>query len=226
MLSQKLMLSVALSCMLLSGNVTIHENRLPQNSIREIFIADSSKATLTSGDIIFQVTQSGQSKAIQLATHSPYSHCGLIFFEKGKCMVWEAGPVVTRTDFKTFVERGRNGVYVVNRLRKYKEEFSSDSIQKKMSDDFYRNYYNKPYDLYFNWSDEKIYCSELVWKLYKNATGLEIGKPEKMKDFDLSNPIVKEQLKQRYGNNIPMEETVISPAQIFNSDLLETVISK
>ena len=31
------------------------------------------------GDIIFQTSTSSQSKAIQLATHSKYSHVGIIF---------------------------------------------------------------------------------------------------------------------------------------------------
>ncbi|HRG10273.1 MAG TPA: peptidoglycan peptidase, partial [Cyclobacteriaceae bacterium] len=35
--------------------------------------------TLKSGDIIFQTSQSSQSKAIQLATRSEYSHMGIIY---------------------------------------------------------------------------------------------------------------------------------------------------
>lgn len=31
------------------------------------------------GDIIFQTSMSSQSQAIQLATHSPYSHMGVLF---------------------------------------------------------------------------------------------------------------------------------------------------
>lgn len=38
----------------------------------------SEKNTLKDGDIIFQTSLSGQSKAIQAATGSPYSHCGII----------------------------------------------------------------------------------------------------------------------------------------------------
>src|SRR5690606_9405764 len=83
----------------------------------------------------------------------------------------------------------------------------------------------KNYDLYFEWSDDRIYCSELIWKIYKEATGLEIGKLEKLKDFDLSYAPVKAKMKERYGKNIPMEETVISPASMFDSELLETVRS-
>ncbi len=81
----------------------------------------------------------------------------------------------------------------------------------------------KDYDLYFEWSDRRIYCSELVWKIYKRATGIEIGKLEKLKDFDLTNKVVRKKLEERYGKNIPMNEQVISPASMFNSDKLITV---
>jgi hypothetical protein len=80
--------------------------------------------------------------------------------------------------------------------------------------------------MYFGWGDDKLYCSELVWKIYKQATGLEVGKLQKLKDFDLSNPIVARKLKERYGNKIPLDETVISPVAIFNSQLLMTVVEK
>ena len=84
-------------------------------------------------------------------------------------------------------------------------------------------YEGKPYDLYFEWNDERIYCSELVWKIYKNAIGLEIGKLELLKDFNLSSPEVKKKLRERYGENIPENETVISPVSMYNSELLKTV---
>ena len=84
-------------------------------------------------------------------------------------------------------------------------------------------YLNKNYDIYFEWTDDKIYCSELVWKIYKEAANIEIGELEKLSDFDLTNNIVRDILKERYGNNIPMDEVVISPESIYNSDLLETI---
>jgi hypothetical protein len=83
----------------------------------------------------------------------------------------------------------------------------------------------KNYDLAFEWSDDKIYCSELIWKVYQRGTGIEIGEVEKLSDFDLSNPAVRAKMIERYGDKIPMNETVISPAAIFNSKLLETVRS-
>ena len=83
----------------------------------------------------------------------------------------------------------------------------------------------KNYDLTFEWSDDKIYCSELIWKIYKRATGIEIGKLEKLSKFNLTNEAVKKKIKERYGDKIPMDEIVISPAAIFDSELLETVTS-
>ena len=84
-------------------------------------------------------------------------------------------------------------------------------------------YQGKDYDIYFEWSDDKIYCSELVWKIYYEATNIEIGELETLSDFDLTNKIVKEKMKERYGENIPMKEKVISPASMFESDKLITV---
>jgi uncharacterized protein YycO len=84
----------------------------------------------------------------------------------------------------------------------------------------------KPYDTTFEWSDNRIYCSELVWKIYKRAAGIEIGKLQKLKEFDLSDARVKEIMKKRYPNKIPTQEIVISPAAIFDSELLVTITSK
>jgi hypothetical protein len=44
---------------------------------------------IQSGDIIFQVSTSAQSRAIQMATNSPYSHMGMIYIENGQIFVFE-----------------------------------------------------------------------------------------------------------------------------------------
>ena len=38
------------------------------------------------GDIIFQTSESAQSTAIQLATHSPYSHMGIVYVDNGQAI--------------------------------------------------------------------------------------------------------------------------------------------
>lgn len=181
----------------------------------------TSEDTLRSGDIIFQTSNSGQSKAIQLATHSKYSHCGILFLVDTGDYYWrvlEAVQPVKFTPLDKWIARGDGGHYVVKRLK-------HTPILSAMFNSF-GEYIGKDYDLYFSWSDEKMYCSELVWKFYKEETGLEVGKLQELKEFDLSNPIVKKKLKERYGKNIPYNEKVISPAAIFDSELLKTVIEK
>lgn len=82
----------------------------------------------------------------------------------------------------------------------------------------------KPYDLTFEWSDQRIYSSELVWKIYDRALGIQVGKLQKLKEFSHSDPVVAKKTKERNGSKIPPEDPVISPAAIFRSDKLVTVV--
>ena len=177
---------------------------------------------LRDGDIIFQTSQSDQCKAIQLATKSIYSHCGIIFKEGNEFYVWEAVQPVKKTPLKSWIKHGENDHFVVKRLKNHDEVVTADVILKMKS--IGKSYLGKNYDLTFEWSDDRIYCSELVWKIYERATGIEVGKLQKLKEFDLTHPLVKEKLKERYGKNIPMEELVISPGAIFENPELVVVL--
>lgn len=178
---------------------------------------------IKNGDLIFQTSLSQQSLAIQLATKSKYSHCGLIFKDQDKFYVFEAVQPVKRTPLDNWIARGQDAKYVIKRLKNADEVLTPQTLQKLKVEG--EKLSGKNYDLTFEWSDEKIYCSELIWKIYKRATGIEIGKLEKISDFDLTNPAVKKKMRERYGNKIPTDEIVISPAAIFDSPLLMTVKS-
>ena len=175
------------------------------------------------GDIIFQASLSRQSKAIQMATHSPYSHMGIIYVQGDDLFVYEAVQPVKLTPFSDWVTRGADDHYVVKRI-KDSEHLLTDTALRKMRQAG-EKYKGKDYDLYFEWSNARIYCSELVWKIYKEALGIEIGKLQKLSDFDLTQSVVKSKMKERYGAAIPTEELVISPAAMFDSDKLITVYS-
>ncbi|WP_200875628.1 YiiX/YebB-like N1pC/P60 family cysteine hydrolase [Hymenobacter sp. IS2118] len=45
---------------------------------------------LRDGDLIFHTSQSAQSRAIQLATHSAWSHCGIVYKQGENWQVFEA----------------------------------------------------------------------------------------------------------------------------------------
>jgi len=57
-----------------------------------IFLFGACKAdfqkNLKNGDIIFHTSQSSQSKTIQLATNSKYSHLGIIYLSHGEFYVF------------------------------------------------------------------------------------------------------------------------------------------
>jgi hypothetical protein len=172
------------------------------------------------GDIIFQQSNGELSKAIQLATHSRYSHCGIIFFDDGLPYVYEAVQPVQKTPLQQWINRGEGKHYVIKSLADKK--ILTDSIAGLMKKNCSK-FLGKNYDIYFEWSDDRIYCSELVWKVYKNVLNLEVGKVQQLKNFDLTAPLVKQKLKEYYGKNIPFNEKVISPQAIFESALLKQI---
>jgi hypothetical protein len=180
--------------------------------------AANAGETLHDGDLIFQTSRSGQSAAIQRATHSPYSHVGIVFLRDGKPYVLEAVATVRYTPLDTWIARGDGGHYVVKRLARPLTAIEDNRLKQAAG-----SYEGRSYDLYFEWSNERIYCSELVWKIYRDAVDLKLGKLQKLREFDLADPIVKTRMRERYGAHVPLDEPVISPAAVFASPLLVPV---
>jgi hypothetical protein len=181
----------------------------------------SSADQLRDGDIIFQTSRSNQSAAIQRASRSKYSHMGIIFLRDGKPYVYEAIGTVQFTPLEKWVSRGEGGRYVVKRLREADRLLTADAVAKLRQ--AAKRFGGKPYDLAFEWSDDRIYCSELVWKIYQRGLGIRIGRLQKLRDFDLSDTLVKAKLRERYGNHVPLEESVISPGEMFSAEVLRIV---
>ena len=173
------------------------------------------------GDIVFHTSQSSQSAAVQSATASPYSHMGIVLFQKTQPYVLEAVQPVKFTPLAQWLARGKHGDFVIKRI---KSPLNAAAVEKLHV--YAQQYVGKSYDLTFEWSDEKIYCSELVWKLYKQALGVELAPLATLGSFNLTTPAVQQKLKERYGAKIPLAEPVIAPVAIFNSPLLITVAQK
>ena len=176
---------------------------------------------LQDGDIIFQTSRSSQSVAIQRATHSRYSHMGLVLYRSGQPYVFEASATVRYTPLRAWIARGAGGHYGVKRLADAAQRLGPDSVAKlRRAAEVFEG---RPYDLTFEWSDRRLYCSELVWKAYERAFGIRIGHLQRLREFDLTDPTVRERLEQRYASGVPLDETVISPATMFAAANLVTV---
>jgi hypothetical protein len=181
-----------------------------------------SQESYQTGDIIFQSSEAVTNKAIELATHSKFSHVGVIVEYQGNLQVLEAAQTVTMTPIDSFIKRGSGSQYEVMRLKEA-EKLLTLELKKELTHKG-ESWIGKKYDFVFSWSDEELYCSELVYKLYAEALHLNLTNPKPLKSFDLSHPLVKEQLKLKYGINIPYDDNMVSPQQLYESDLLQPVI--
>ena len=178
---------------------------------------------LRDGDIIFHESRSSQSRAIQLATKSRYSHMGILYQRSGSWFVFEAVQPVKLTPLHAWIQRGKDRHFVVKRLRDRSVLTPAVLRRMRSAGDRHRG---KPYDLYFEWSDARIYCSELVWKIYKEGAGIEVGRRQRLRDFDLSHPAVQQKMKERYGTRVPLDEPVISPVAMFDAANLVEVVRR
>lgn len=177
-----------------------------------------SAQTFQDGDLIFQHSPSAQSTAVQLATQSYYSHCGIIFNQHSQAYVFEAIEPVGIRSLEDWIASGENHHYTVFRL-KDKKLGAAELLEMST---YLKAQLDKHYDIGFNWSDKEMYCSELVFKAYQQI-GIKLCPTHELGSFHLDHPKVKRILAQRYGNNIPYNEPMVSPGQLMESKLLYKV---
>ncbi|MBD5356998.1 MAG: hypothetical protein HDR88_08365 [Bacteroides sp.] len=69
-------------------------------------------------------------------------------------------------------------------------------------------YLGKSYDTSFRWTDDRMYCSKLVYKIYLD-NGIKLCNLRKVKDYNVKS--YKDYLKKR---KILLEETVVAPSDL------------
>ena len=99
------------------------------------------------GDIILQTSESEQCEAVRIATDSKFSHCGIIFYKDNKLYVLEAVQPVKMTPIKSWIQHGKEGKYLVRRL-KDNSVIKQECVKNKMMA-YGQKQLNKDYDLYF-----------------------------------------------------------------------------
>lgn len=134
-------------------------------------------------------------------------------------MVYEAISTVQATPIEDWIRRGKGGQY---RLMRPLQPLTKEQLQGMNS--VGRSYQHKSYDLRFDWSDHKMYCSELVWKMYKAGADLELTGLRPMDSYRLGDPKVKAIIQQRWGDDINWKEPMVAPSDLANSPLLKVVV--
>jgi hypothetical protein len=185
----------------------------------------SAAATLSGlrdGDLIFHESTSRQSGMVRALTNSRWTHVGVVFKEKTGTVVLEAVSPVKRTPVERFVARGRDGHYVVKRLRDADSKLKPEVVDKMRQ--VGGSWLGRPYDLRFRWDDQSLYCSELVYKLFERGAGIRLGELERAEDMNLDDERVQRALRKRFAEaKFDPGETVVTPDSIFDDDQLVEV---
>lgn len=177
------------------------------------------------GDLIFQNLLSANGRLIERATGEKYNHVGVVYLDANKQpFVYEAIGPVKLTPLDEWTRRGRDGSYVVKRLREADRYLDANGLERLWDEG--GRFEGRPYDPYFEWTNERVYASELAWKMYARALDVRIGRSATLDDLNLSDKVVYTKLVERYGNEIPREEMVVTPGMMFDSDLLVKVYQK
>lgn len=158
---------------------------------------------LQEGDVVFIESRSSQSPYIKVGTMSKWTHCGVIVNTPEGLKVLEASKTVRLTPFSSFIGAAKNENWTVKR--------PAQKLQQPIK---YSKYIGMPYDLQFKFDNGKMYCSELVWLVYKDQ-GIELCKPRKVSSFVCTRiPKVKTLMKQR---NVSGEHLVVAPVDLYKA---------
>lgn len=150
-------------------------------------------------DIVFQTSNSRQSKAIEKATDSNITHMWILVKHNWKMMVLEASSTVKFTDFEEWKSRWRWWDIYVKRLW----WISDEKIQKVLNEA--KKYTWKRYDTLFQMDSNQIYCSELIYKAFKDWAWIEIWNTQKIWDLNFSSIDVQTLFIKRLGLKLSTE---------------------
>ncbi len=171
------------------------------------------------GDVVFQsLPHSRLVNAIEGATQSAYSHCGVVGKQDGRWVVYEAYDGVVATPLREFLFRGRNQGFAVYRLKEDRQRYVPAMLKCVQS------YLGRPYDVRYRFDDEAIYCSELIFKAYRTATGgEELGAVVKFGDLNWKP--FEETVRHYEPGPVPLDREMITPKDLALASQLDLVFS-
>jgi len=181
---------------------------------------------LHEGDIVFIRSASAQAPAIAEVMGSSWTHVGVAVMRDSKWFIAETAATVSLTPPADFLGKSRDGEFIVKRLKKWASRPAKNDLAR-LKEWLFSNI-GKKYDIYFEWSDAALYCSEYVWKAYYSALPEHpaLSKPQKFSELNVTGPLARQLIDKRYkaaGKNINMDELIVTPVALLNSGLLLTV---
>jgi hypothetical protein len=167
------------------------------------------------GDILFQsLSHSPLVDSIDGVTRSPYSHCGIVAKRGHTWIVIEAIGPVREIPLKQWKAQGRKGKFWAYRLNAELAAKIPDILKEA------RKFSGRPYDIHYRFDDEHIYCSELIFKAAKKATGHELGKVEKLGDLNWQP---HQDFIRSIEGDVPLDREMITPRALSEARELSLV---
>lgn len=177
---------------------------------------DKAQRPIQNGDIVFQsFGDDPLSHVIMESTHSPYAHCGIVVEKEKGMVVLEARAPVKETPLKAWIARGKGRKYAVYRVKQPLQKDVPAFVRAA-----YR-YKGRPYDIQYKMDDDFIYCSELVYKAWRDATGGKMGRLCKLGELDWKPH--EAIIRVLSLGSLPLEREMITPRDLAESDLLDVI---
>ena len=85
-------------------------------------------------------------------------------------------------------------------------------------------YKGRPYDIHYDMDDEKIYCSELLYKAVRDATGRRLGKIRKLSELNWRPH--EQVIRQIENGGLPLDREMITPRDFSEAPELREVFRK
>lgn len=158
---------------------------------------------------------------------------GIIKIEGKSIRVIEAASVVKETPLNDWIGRG-----VLKRIAIYRDVGLTEEQTARILSAA-KDLYGKPYDIFFSFNNDAIYCSELPYLAY-SAAGISIGKIQKVSDLHFDNFVVKRLIRQRWQRHAEctskqydfercyrhiLQQDLITPASIANDAKFKKIYS-
>lgn len=166
------------------------------------------------GDVVLQSLPRGELvDAIEGVTGSRWSHCGIILYEHHTWWVAESIGRVRKTFLPLWIIRGRGGSFEALRPR---EQLADIAALHTALD----HYMGRPYDFHYASGDNEIYCSELVFDVFRDAFGLQVGDWQRLQDLNWQP--YERFIRWSEEGTVPLERKIITPISLTRSrDLVQ-----
>lgn len=188
-----------------------------------LFLSSSfASVSLKVGDVLLQPLECWSCRLIEAEEETIYSHVGVVIQAIPEVVVAEAyGKVHAKTldKFLEKTEKGQKVLVIRHRENKVVYQLQNSEFKKVFEEKFN----NLKYDHFFLWDNvdengnEKLYCSELVAKLYKLELNLDL--PLKRMHFNQN----RELWERFFRGQIPDNEWGNSPADLHRSEMFYEV---